>query len=344
MKGGKIRPTPQTPALIVITDENPELMSRVPDAITAKTRGIKKGRKAAVDYIDAAQRGTGPNTGGGEVMSQYDTVIGGRFPKKQEGQFVFPDYYQRVDLSKLPGNGAFLFLDEERSKTGLGPEKTKGFFAYDDDEYPDGTPAAVIEDLAVDRWDLRPDLDTDSQQDAAPFGYADRWSDTTRITWLLDALGLPTPSTGSSTAAPTAPRPPAGPMTLPSLDHYLKRGQQYATGRRDQTAEPDVEPAAIAEFLDQVEGLTRQAAVSLSKPAKKDRRHPRRDEACQWVQEAGEDGISVAEVRNRLTQLYPGETPPSDTAIQNWYAAHPNITKPGRAVYFWTDTPDTTTE
>lgn len=168
MKGGKIRPTADIPALIVITDENPELMARVPDAIIAKTRGIKKGRKAAVDYIDAAQRGTGPNTGGGEVMSQYDTVIGGRFPKKQEGQFVFPDYYQRIDLSKLPGNGAFLVLDEARSKSGAGPEKTKVFFAYDDDEYPDGTEATVIEDLSVARWDIRPDFDKESQQDAAP--------------------------------------------------------------------------------------------------------------------------------------------------------------------------------
>lgn len=127
-------------------------------------------------------------------------------------------------------------------------------------------------------------------------------------------------------------------MTLPSLDHYLKRGQQYAATR------DNVEPAALAEFLDQVEGLTRQAAVNLSKSNKKDRRHHRRDEACQWVRDAGEDGISVAEVRDRLTQLYPGETPPSDTAIQNWYASHPNITKPGRAVYFWTNTPDTTSE
>lgn len=339
MKGGKIRPTAQTPALIVITDENPELMSRVPDAIIAKTRGIKKGRKAAVDYIDAAQRGTGPNTGGGEVMSQYDTVIGGRFPKKQEGQFVFPDYYQRLDLSKLPGNGAFYVLDEERSK-GAGPEKAKGYFAFDDDEYPDGRPAAVIEELAVDRWDTRPDLDADSQNDAAAFGYADRWSDTTRITWLLDALGLPTPSTASS-PAPATPRPPAGPMTLPSLDHYLKRGQQYAAAHNT-TAEPEIDPATLNRVLSEAEALTMQAAVDLTKPKKADRRHPRRDLCITWVRDAGEDGITVADVRARLETLYPGETPPSDTAIQNWYAAHDNITKPGRGLYVWTDAPDST--
>lgn len=335
MKGGKIRPTAKMPSLIVITDENPELMARVPDAIQAKTRGIKKGRKAAVDYIDAAQRGTGPNTGGGEVMSQYDTVIGGRFPKRQEGQFVFPDYYQRVDLSKLPGNGAFYFLDEQRSK-GPGPEKAKGFFAYDDDEHPDGTEATVIEDLSVDRWTIRPDLDTQSQQDAEPYGYATRWEDPDRITWLLDALNMPTPTSGRTQTA-ARPRPTGGPMTpLPALDTYIQRGQQYA----QQAATPEPDPDAIQQLLSEAEALTRQAAVDLTKPTKKDRRHPRRDEVCNWVRDAGTDGITVAAVRDRLTQLYPGETPPSDTAIQNWYAAHPNIQKPARGTYAWTNSPE----
>ncbi|MFF8610772.1 GIY-YIG nuclease family protein [Streptomyces sp. NPDC015346] len=75
-----------------------------------------------------------------------------------------------------------------------------------------------------------------------------------------------------------------------------------------------------------------------------DRRHPRRTEITELVRRAGGAGMTVNDVRRRIAAAYPGETPPSDTAIQNWYAAHPNITKPGRAVYFWTDTPDQTTE
>ncbi|WP_308112892.1 DNA translocase FtsK [Streptomyces sp. DH12] len=334
MKGSKIRPTAQCPALVVITDENPVLMSRVPNAIQAKIDGIKKGRKAAVDYIDAAQRGTGPNSGGGEIMSQYDTVIGGRFPKKQEGQFVFPDYYQRVDLSKLPGNGAFYVLDEQRSKTGMGPEKLKAYFTYDDDEHPDGTEATVIEQLSVDRWNIRPDLDPDSQADAEPFGYSTRWNPD-RITWLLDALNMPTPDTTSPAADPRPARTTGGPMpTLPTLQSYIDRGKQYA-----QKAAPAPEPdeATIDRVLSEAEALTRQAAVSLTKPAKKDTRHPRRDQCIAWVRDAGPDGITVAEVRARLEQLYPGETPPSDTAIQNWYGAHDHITKPRRGTYVWTE-------
>ena len=349
MPGGKIRPTPTTPALIVITDENPELMSRVPEAIQEKIRGIKKGRKAAVDYVDAAQRGTGPNTGGGEVMSQYDTVIGGRFPKRQEGQFVFPDYYQRVDLSKLPGNGSFYVLDEQRSKTGMGPEKFKGYFVYDDDEHPDGTDARVIEDKATERWDIRPDLDKPSQADAEPFGYATRW-ETDRIEWLLDALGMPTPSSGTRTptsqtqARPTRPTPSPGAATgtitpLPSIDSYLQRAQQYKEQQAAST-EPSLDPATVEKFIAEAEALTKQAAVNLTKPAKKDRRHPRRDEVTTWVQEAGGDGITIADIRARLEGLYPGEQPPSDTAMQNWFADHPNITKPGRGTYVWDSSPD----
>jgi hypothetical protein len=337
MKGGKVRPTRELPALIVITDENPVLMSSVPAAIKAKIEGIKKGRKAAVDYIDAAQRGTGPNSGGGEVMSQYDTVIGGRFPKKQEGQFVFPDYYQQIDLSKLPGNGAFYVLDEARSKT-TGPERFKGHYAFDDDEYPDGTEATVIEDLSVERWAIRPDA------------YADRWDDAERIAWLLDALGMPTPA-GVKPATSHSPRTAAtNDGSLPPIkpvSYYLDKGRAHnATKNNSGPSEQDVE-AAIAAGLAEFERINEQASVDLTKTeaaqaaaeataAKKaDRRHPRRDEVTEWVREAGNEGITVAEIRDRLLALYPDEQPPSDTAVQNWFAAHPSIDKPGRGRYFW---------
>ncbi|MFI0156211.1 hypothetical protein [Streptomyces lydicus] len=359
MKGGKVHPTRELPALIVITDENPVLMSSVPAAIKAKIDGIKKGRKAAVDYVDAAQRGTGPNSGGGEVMSQYDTVIGGRFPKKQEGQFVFPDYYQRIDLSKLPGNGAFYVLDEERSKT-TGPERFKGHYAYDDDEHPDGTEATVIEDLAVERWTIRPDLDNDSQNDAAPYSYADRWDNTERIAWLLDALGMPTPAGVKPATTSSSPRsngttggslPPIKPAS-----YYLDKGRAHnATKNGGGPSEQDVE-AAIAAGLAEFERINEQASVDLTKTAgaqdaaeavaakKADRRHPRRDEITSWVKDAGDEGITVADIRDRLLALHPEEQPPSDTAIQNWFTAHPNIDKPSRGLYVWSESEDDASE
>ncbi|MGY1439511.1 hypothetical protein [Streptomyces reniochalinae] len=157
MKGGKIRPSAKVPALIVISDENPDLMAVNPGAVQTKTRSVKKGRKAAVDFVDTGQRGTGPNTGGGEINSQYDTVIGMKFREKAEGQFVFSGFYNQVDLSKLPGNGSMYILDEARLKEGgIGPERAKGHFVNDDDEDDDGKQLDDIEQLAVDRWAIRP--------------------------------------------------------------------------------------------------------------------------------------------------------------------------------------------
>jgi hypothetical protein len=279
-------------------------------------------------------------------MSQYDTVIGGRFPKKQEGQFVFPDYYQVVDLSKLPGNGAFYVLDEPRSKTGKGPERTKAYFAYDDDTHPDGTEATVIEDLSVKRWLIRPDLDQESQGDAAPFGYADRWTDPNRIEWLCDALGLPTPSKTNTAASatqstPSRPRTAGGLPPMKPTSYYLEKGRAHnaAQASTEQPSDPAVEKA-IADALAEFERINQEASISLTKPAgekKSDRRHPRRDEITDWVREAAGDGITVADIRDRLLTLYPDEQPPSDTAIQNWFATHEQIDKPGRGRYFWTE-------
>ncbi|MER5277797.1 GIY-YIG nuclease family protein [Streptomyces sp. NPDC002809] len=71
-----------------------------------------------------------------------------------------------------------------------------------------------------------------------------------------------------------------------------------------------------------------------------DRRHPRREEITQRVREAGDSGMTVSDLRRWLVSRYPDETPPSDTAMQNWFATHPNIMKPGRGIYVWSDTSD----
>ncbi|PNE41607.1 hypothetical protein [Streptomyces noursei] len=281
MKGGKIRPKPEEPALIVLSDENADLMAWNAQAIQSKTRGVKKGRKAAVDYIDFVQRGTGPNTGGGEIDSQYDTVIGMRFAKKGEGQFVFPDHYGQVDLSQLPGSGAIYILDEERRKAGgLGPERGKVHFANDEDENPDGSPCRDIEDLSVARWDIRPDLDAASQSDAAPYGYADRWSDPQRIGWLLDVLNRPNPH-GESTPVTTSAEPAAGGAATGGLGSLtpMRPMEYYVDKAKNQSPDSDTEherqpqPAAsadtpdnpqiaqaIADVLAEVERITEEAA------------------------------------------------------------------------------------
>lgn len=374
MKGGKVNPSKRTPAIIVISDENADLMAWNAEAVQAKTRGIKKNRKAAIDYLDSMQRGTGPNTGGGEIESQYDTLIGMRFARKAEGQFVFPNYAAQVDLSKLPGNGSLFILDAARMQDGAtGPERGKGHYANDDDELPDGTPCDEIEQLSVERWHIRPDLDAESQRDAEEFGYADRWSPV-RTVWLHDALDIDTPTTRAAATAVAEAERNTGtpdplsamsrPAELPSIDSYVEKYRDWKpgdpkpgnpttpaapTGGGDQgrgdvgrQPEPVHEPdpamrAAMADLVAGAERLVAEAAIVADEPEqpKGDRRHPRRDEVTAWVREAGAEGISVAEVRNRLKSLYPKEQPPSDTAVQNWFNAHEQIEKPARGRYVW---------
>ncbi|WP_055500295.1 hypothetical protein [Streptomyces albus] len=289
MKGGKIQPKESEPAIIVISDENSDLMAWTPEANKAKVRGVKKGRKAAIDYIDAVQRGTGPNTGGGEIASQYDTVIGMKFREKAEGQFVFPDHYQQVNVATLPGNGSLYILDGARAAVGgTGPERAKAYFANDEDETEDGAPCHDIEQLAVARWDIRPDLDKAAQADAAPFGYADRWTDPNRVAWLCESLDMPRPA-GATTPTQQAAahdRPPSrdtgaglGTLTpMKPLDYYVEKAKNQPTEQSPEPAEAAGTPempgsgggegpddpqtaAAIARALAEFERITEQAAT-----------------------------------------------------------------------------------
>ncbi|MER5302280.1 DNA translocase FtsK [Streptomyces lasiicapitis] len=381
-RGGKLVPKPEKPAIIVITEEGSDLMAWSPAAVKPKTRGIKKGRKAAVDYVDVAQRGTGPNTGGGEIDSQYDTVIGLRFRKRGEGQFVFPDWYHQVNLAALPGNGACCIKTPDMDPSEP-PEK--GRFAYvNDDEDSDH-----IEQMAVARAHIRPDLDAEAVAAAHKWGYADRWSDPERIGWLLEAFGLDAPAsaagngsalngggTGTIQASPpVAPPASGGPGNgpsgqtgaslpgqlgdMPSPEDYLKRyggqqppagGQPPAQGSATPAAgAPGPDEAAVKAAFDKVwagvERLTQDAAQERAEAERKEaerktsREHPRKDEVFDMVRDAGPEGMTIDDCRERLAELYPGEKPPARQAIHGWFVKSENVVQPGgrRTPYVWAD-------
>ncbi|MFF4409838.1 DNA translocase FtsK [Streptomyces sp. NPDC001404] len=294
--GGKLIPKPTRPAIIVITEEGSDLMAWSPGVVKPKTRGIKKGRKAAVDYLDVVQRGTGPNTGGGEIDSQYDTIIGLRFRKKGEGQYVYPDFYHQVNLAALPGNGA-CYIKTPAMDPNEPPQKGRFAYVNDDEDSSD------IEEMAVARANIRPDLDAEAVAIANKWGYADRWSDPERIGWLLDAFGLDAPATSGTRAASTnggststlQAAPPSPPATnpggagtghsgqpgaplpgqlgdLPSAADYLKKyggGQQPPAGAQPTPAPgpnvPGPDEAAVKAAFDKVwagvEQLTQEAAA-----------------------------------------------------------------------------------
>ncbi|MFZ3475317.1 DNA translocase FtsK [Streptomyces sp. 4.24] len=367
MRGGKIVPAVRKPAIIVITEEGSDLMAWSPSAVKPKTRGIKKGRKAAIDYIDVAQRGTGPNTGGGEIESQYDTVIGMKFPRRGEGQFVFPDFYHEVNLASLPGNGA-AYLKTPTMASHEPP--AKGRFAYiNDDEGCDD-----IEQMSVARWEIRPDLDAEAVAVATKWGYADRWSDQDRIGWLLDAYGLDAPagpasahtaSAGTGGTGTLQAAPPVPPTTssgslpsglgqlgdLPSVEDYMKKygggaqppaGAPGPAGGGDQAPDEAAVASAVARAIAEAERLTAQAAEEQERAKKTDprsRQHPRRDEVLAMVRDAGPEGITIEACRDRLRSQYPGEEPPSRQSISGWFVKTEEIYQPGgkKSPYVWTD-------
>lgn len=372
-RGGKLIPKASKPAIIVITEEGSDLMAWSPVAVKPKTRGIKKGRKAAIDYVDVVQRGTGPNTGGGEIDSQYDTVIGLKFRKKGEGQYVFADDYHQVNLAALPGNGA-CYIKTPTMNQSEPPQK--GRFAYvNDDE--DST---HIEDMAVARANIRPDLDDEAIAIANKWGYADRWSDTERSGWMLDAFGLDAPASTAGTSSATTTggtsilqaAPPAPPTTggtgrpsgrlpselgdLPSAEDYLKKygGSQQppAGGASTPTGGSDVpvpDEAAVKAAFDKVmagiENLVQEAAVqhearqAAEADKKKTREHPRKNEVLDMVRDAGPEGVTIDDCRNRLAELYPDEKPPSRQSVSGWFASHEQVIQPGgpKTPYVWAD-------
>ncbi len=201
---GKLVPSEKEPAIILVSDEVADLFEQVPDAAVTKRRIKKKGRKAAVDEIDAVQRGTGANMGGGENKSQYDSRIGMRMGERNETRYVFPDDYRAMDLSKLEFDGS---LYAKLKGSGVRrPMPAKG--KYVNDSEPEN-----IARLAEQHTWIRPSLDDRAIADIrAAIGdqYDTRW-DFERIRHLLEDLDDEADG-GTSTlvgagARPSAPAP-----------------------------------------------------------------------------------------------------------------------------------------
>ncbi|MFJ4010949.1 DNA translocase FtsK [Streptomyces sp. NPDC090026] len=210
---GKLTPSEREPAIIIVSDEVADLFEQVPEASVTKRRIKKKGRKAAVDEIDAVQRGTGPNMGGGENKSQYDSRIGMRMGERNETRYVFPDDYRAMDLSKLEFDGS---LYAKLKGSGVGrPMPAKGKYVNDSD--PEN-----IARLAEQHTWIRPSLDDKAIADIrAAIGdqYDTRW-DFERIRHLLDDLEDETDGdnlvgAGARASAP-APRAAQGRATAPA--------------------------------------------------------------------------------------------------------------------------------
>jgi hypothetical protein len=309
MPGGKINPTPDKPAIYLITDENSDLMVAAPKSGALKTRVIKKGRKAAVDLLDAVQRGTGPNMGGGELKSQYDTRIGFKMGSRGETQYVFPDDYNNTNLAKLPARGA-MYIKESYSTSA--PARGRWMFLNDSDDVDD------IEQASATRWAIRPDLDDDSVRVANRWGYADRWTDPNRIGWLTNDQAAPAPSK----AAAPAPAPTTGLAPIRSVTAVIADAEQRRRAEEQSDLRDPLSPEGIRLTAEIDRFLTRQAL-----PPKQP--HPARDDAgreavLDLVRSAEAAGTGVAAISMVLELRYDAEDrkPPSRKTITAWLNEH----------------------
>uniref|UniRef100_UPI0024A9AAEC DNA translocase FtsK n=1 Tax=Streptomyces sp. CC224B TaxID=3044571 RepID=UPI0024A9AAEC len=220
---GKHVPSEKEPAIILISDEVVDLFEQAPEAAQWKRRIKKKGRKAAFDEIDAVQRGTGPNMGGGENKSQYDSRIGMRMGERNETRYVFPDDYRAMDLSKLEFDGS---LYAKLKGSGVKrPMPAKGKYVNDSD--PEN-----IARLAEQHTWIRPALDDRAIADIrAAIGdqYDTRWS----FERIRHLLGEDDEDGGASVLTGTAPQPPTPPRAPAPQDRHTPQPTRvpYGVGR-----------------------------------------------------------------------------------------------------------------
>jgi hypothetical protein len=303
MRGGKMNPTRERPALFVLSDENPDLMAFNLRAREPKIRLAKKVRKTAGGLVDAAQRGTSQNTGGNEIASQYDVVIGHGVNKKSETVHIFPDHHRQVNLVALgPG--------ECYAKIGKAAPEPGRIFFVDDDEDCD-----QVEQLAAARSNIRPDLDERAARIADRFGYADRWSDPKRIGWLVDAYSDNPRPPAAGTREPSRPASRLTPIR-PVAD-YLAGAR---TAHNDAPEDDGEDVPGGEELVAEIEKWMREhQGVDLDKGEPRPGRaeDPRRALVRDIVAQAGEKGIRVAALMTRLTQRL-GEQRPAREVVQRW--------------------------
>jgi S-DNA-T family DNA segregation ATPase FtsK/SpoIIIE len=140
-------PSPQHPALIIITDEYAELAENAPLAADAADSVARRGRALAVTELAATQRPTQQAMGKGALRSQMDIRIGLRVRERRDTDLILGQGMLAAGwhAHTLDAPGKFLISAEGLDQ----PRRARGFLVTDDDV---ATEAA--------RWaPIRPPLD-----------------------------------------------------------------------------------------------------------------------------------------------------------------------------------------
>lgn len=119
----EFKPSPETPWLVVIIDEFPDLVTANPEVIALLGRIGKRARKCGIRVVPAAQNGSKPDLGSKEFQAQLKSVVGlGLDP--HASKVLWGNLMREGWTSTGLKNGQFLIRDEDHPR----PEIAKGYF------------------------------------------------------------------------------------------------------------------------------------------------------------------------------------------------------------------------
>ncbi|MCI0689955.1 MAG: hypothetical protein L0Y54_22365, partial [Sporichthyaceae bacterium] len=125
------RPTPATPALVIITDEHAELADTVPRALVYLDSIARRGRAVAVTLISATQRPTQAAMGGGAIRSQMDVRICFRVRERRDVDLILGQGSLAAGwrAETLDAPGKFLISAQEHPQ----PKRARAYWLTDQD-------------------------------------------------------------------------------------------------------------------------------------------------------------------------------------------------------------------
>ena len=120
-----VDPSEETPALVLIIDEFPDLITEGGPAVVALLGRIgKRGRKAGVKLLFLSQNGSKADLGSKELQAQMKCTIGLRLDQ-HANKVLWGELVRQGWSSVNLANGCFLLRDDDHTT----PEASKGWFA-----------------------------------------------------------------------------------------------------------------------------------------------------------------------------------------------------------------------
>lgn len=192
-------PSPQHPALVIITDEYAELAENAPLAAEAADSVARRGRALAVTELAATQRPTQQAMGKGALRSQMDIRIALRVRERRDADLILGQGMLAAGwhAHTLDAPGKFLISAEGLDH----PRRARGFLVTDEDVTNEAARWAPIrpplDDLSAAAVGTARDAEADGDDVPAAAGLAEDSVDPESVLWTAlreapdDGLTIP---------------------------------------------------------------------------------------------------------------------------------------------------------